>query len=198
MQSRFFPASAASRFGLVLMVAALLMLSLPATAALAQATATDDADDVQYTGVCQNIIGSIGAITQAQTGTATAVAVDEEGDDAAPTAEAAAEDSDSGSEAEVVDEEAGDGGEVVAPDRGVLATVAQEQGVTIAQVNECLNGVSDTDTDTAAGTATEKDVLASTIPEQKVLANTGGPALLLPALGLLLISSVAITNILRR
>lgn len=96
-----------------------------------------------------------------------------------------------------------------------VAEVAQEQGVSIAQVNECLNGAAGTGGDDAGDangdeasdtngdengdqTGDEADVIAATIPDQEVLANTGGPALLLPALGLLLISSVAIRNILRR
>lgn len=178
MQTRFFPASVASRFCLMGIVAALLMFSLPATVAFAQAVAIDDGDDVQYNGICQNIIGAIGDITQSQTGDANAAAADN-------------------SEA--------------------VAEVAQEQGVSIEQVNECLNGAAaggTTDetpggttnetTEGTNGTATitgdrEAEVLVETIPEQKVLANTGGPALvLLPALGLLLISSVALRNLLRR
>lgn len=169
MQTQFFPHSAASRFGLMVIVAALLMVVLPATVAFAQADdATGGGDDVQYNAVCQNILGAVGDITQGQTGNATAA-------------------SEQYSEA--------------------IAEVAQEQGVSIEQTNECLNGAADTggndtgdDTaDTGDDTASrEADVLASTIPDQKVLANTGGPALLLPALGLLLISSVALGNLLRR
>jgi len=147
-------------------------------------------DDVQYNAICQNIIGSIGDITQIQDGEANAAAMQY-------------------SEA--------------------VAEVAQEQGVSIAQVNECLNAAATEETtggttdettggttdettggttkentaDTTTGDNTtadaEAEVIADTIPDQKVLANTGGPALvLLPALGLLLISSVAIRNLLRR
>ena len=187
-------------FGLLL--AAFLLAMSPAVA--------QNGDDVQYTAACQNIIGSIGAITQAQSGTATAVVVDEEADEATLPPTEAAEASDAASRAEPVAEEepaeeepaaeevAGED-ELVMPDRGVLAMVAQEQGVTIAQVNECLNGVAGTDTDAEEVATDNKDaVLAETIPDQKVLANTGGPALLLPALGLLLISSVALRSFLRR
>ncbi len=175
MQTRFFPASVASRFCLMGIVAALLMLSLPATVAFAQAVAIDEGDDAQYDAVCQNILGAVGDIIQGQTGNATAA-------------------SEQYSEA--------------------VAEVAQEQGVSIEQVNECLNGAAgtggddtgdntgddtaDTGDDTADTASREADVLASTIPDQKVLANTGGPALLLPVLGLLLISSVALRNLLRR
>lgn len=178
-------------FGLLL--AAFLLAASPAFA--------QNGDDVQYTAACQNIIGSIGTITQSQSGTATALAVDE--DTPPPTATAEASDAESraepAAEEEPTAEEVAGEDEVVVPDRGVLATVAQEQGVTIAQVNDCLNGVDDTDdTDTNTADGVPRDVLTSTIPDQQVLANTGGPALLLPALGLLLISSVALRNLLRR
>jgi hypothetical protein len=115
-------------------------------------------DDVQYDAICQNILGSIGDISQGQTGNANVA-------------------SDRYSEA--------------------VAEVAQEQGVSLEQINACLNGASDTGTDTT-GTDNQDDVLASTIPDQKVLANTGGPALFLPALGLLLIFSIALRSLLRR
>ncbi len=224
MQTRFFPASAASRFGLMGIVAALLMFSLPASAAFAQdVIAIDEGDDVQYSAVCQNIIGSIGNITQSQTGTATAVAVDEDEEVGAvgTVSGEAAEGSDTEVDAQAEtdadavaeEDEPVEQGEAVA-DRGVVAEVAQEQGVSIEQVNECLNGAAgtggddtgdntgddtaDTGDDTADTASREADVLATTIPDQKVLANTGGPALLLPVLGLLLISSVALRNLLRR
>src|SRR5215204_3050078 len=85
----------------VMLLAAMLALVLAAAApALAQAVAIDEGDDVEYNAVCQNIIGSFGEITQAQYGTADAIAVD---------------------------------------DSAAAAEVAQEQGVSISQVNECLN-----------------------------------------------------------
>jgi len=152
-------------------IAALLIILV---LSVAPAFGQTQGDDVQYDAVCQNILGSVGDITQGQGGTASAA-------------------SRQYSEA--------------------VAEVAQAQGVSIAQVNECLNGAAGTDGDDngrdktdRAGTGGDDDrdvrsadgVLASTIPDQKVLANTGGPALLLPALGLLLISSVALRNLLRR
>ena len=166
------------------LVAAFLMFGLPAAVAFAQARG----DDVQYNAVCQNIIGSIGDIKQNQQGSANANATNGE--------------STSSQEASAV------------------AEVAQAQGVSIEQVNECLNGAAaggttdkttggttnettgGTTSETTAGTTaavnSKADVIASTIPDQKVLANTGGPALLLPALGLLVISSVGLRNLLRR
>jgi len=85
----------------VMLLAAMLAMVLAAAApALAQAVAIDEGDDVEYNAVCQNIIGGFGDITQAQYGTADAIAVD---------------------------------------DSAAAAEVAQEQGVSISQVNECLN-----------------------------------------------------------
>lgn len=123
--------------------------------------------------VCQNVIASVGDINQAQTSNTNA-ATDQYSD--------------------------------------ALAEVAREQGVSITQANECLNGAAgtggedtsdDTGTDGTGGdnagsTNTPEDVLSATIPDQKVLANTGGPAALLPALGLLLVSSLALGHLLRR
>ncbi len=87
-------------------------------------------------------------------------------------------------------------GAAVARTSNATAAVVQAQGITIAQVNDCLNGNAGGTEEVA--TDREENVLTATIPDQKVLANTGGPALLLPALGLLLISSVALRNLLRR
>src|SRR5215207_7392047 len=85
----------------VMLLAAMLAMVLAAAApALAQAVAIDEGDDVEYNAVCQNIIGGFGDITQAQYGTADAIAVD---------------------------------------DSAAAAEVAQSQGVSISQVNECLN-----------------------------------------------------------
>jgi len=84
-----------------MLLAAMLAMALAAAApALGQAVAIDEGDDVEYNAVCQNIIGGFGDITQAQYGTADAIAVD---------------------------------------DSAAAAEVAQEQGVSISQVNECLN-----------------------------------------------------------
>ena len=56
------------------MVAALMLVA--ASPAFAQAVAIDEGNDVQFNAVGQNIIGSVGDVTQTQVGTATAVAVD--------------------------------------------------------------------------------------------------------------------------
>lgn len=160
MQTRFLAVPLLRAIAVVLIV---LVLSV------APAFGQTRGDDVQYNAICQNILGSIGDITQGQTGDANAAA-------------------EQYSEA--------------------VAVVAQEQGVSIAQVNACLNGAAGTDTDGKGTKNVDTDdrdvatdnkdaVIAKTIPDG-VLANTGGPALLLPALGLLLISSVAIRNLLRR
>jgi hypothetical protein len=146
--------------------AALFVLGPTATAAFGQATAVDAGDDIQYSAVCQNIIGSIGDITQTQDGDADAVAVDN-------------------SEA--------------------VAAVAQYSGVSIGQVNECLNGqapldqnppgdenpppgeepkVVETFTKTPHG-----EVLTVSIPDQKVLADTGGMPL--PGLAIVGLSLMA-------
>ncbi len=147
---------------------------------------TEDKDeDVQINTICQNIIGSIGDINTSNAAIQYASAVGGNG---------------------------GGGEGAAGGDAEAAAEIAQETGFTIAQVNECLNGSADTDTDDTGtddtgtddtgtddtGTDDPGDVLTNTIPDEKVLANTGGPALLLPALGLLLISSVALRNLLRR
>ena len=178
-------------------VAALLMFALPAAVVFAQAVTNDDRDDISDNGTCQNIIGSVSDIDQNQQGSANAVAANGE-------STSSQEDS-------------------------AVAEVAQEQGVSIWQVNECLNGVvagttgptiadtttadtttadtttadtttADTTTaDTTADTNRQAGVITDTIPDQKLLVNTGGPALvLMPALGLLLISSLVLKNLLRR
>lgn len=143
---------------------ALFVLGPAATAAFGQATADDGGDDVQYSAVCQNIIGSIGDITQVQVGDADAVA-------------GTAADAQYSSEA--------------------VAEVAQEQGVSIGQVNECLNGQAPLDGD-GNGNGDDEDgvftitshgkVLTASIPDQKVLAATGGmplPGLAIVGLGLM-------------
>ncbi len=134
----------------VMLLAAMLAMVLAAAApALGQAVAIDEGDDVEYNAVCQNIIGAFGDLTQAQYGTADAIAVD---------------------------------------DSAAAAEVAQSQGVSIAQVNECLNNfdlngdgkitvveikkfgvVVAKKTVTATATATAK-ATATALPE------TGGPA----------------------
>src|SRR4028118_377348 len=111
----------------VMLLAAMLAMVLAAAApAFAQAVAIDEGDDVEYTAVCQNIIGSIGDINQDQSGEANAVATD---------------------------------------DSEAAAAVAQEQNVTIEQVNNCLNEV-DLDSDGFV-----------TVVEKKEFVSTGGGGL---------------------
>src|SRR5215207_4400318 len=64
----------------MLLAGMLAMVLVAAAPALGQAVAIDEGDDVEYNAVCQNIIGGFGDITQAQYGTANAIAV---GDSAA-------------------------------------------------------------------------------------------------------------------
>jgi hypothetical protein len=66
-----------------------------------------------------------------------------------------------------------------------IAEVAQEQGVSVAQVNECLNGAEGPGVRTTSGDDNPKaGVLAATIPD-KLLPNTGGmPLVGLAAIGL--------------
>src|SRR5215211_9192748 len=116
----------------VMLLAAMLAMVLAAAApALGQAVAIDEGDDVEYNAVCQNIIGGFGDITQAQYGTANAIAVE---------------------------------------DSAAAAEVAQEQGVSISQVNECLNNFA---TATATGTATavvKKTVTATAMAKKTATA----------------------------
>ena len=175
----------------VMLLAAMLAMVLAAAAPVfAQSTeidgdeneVTNEGADTQYNAVCQNIIGSIGDITQNQSGQA----------DAVSNASATADDD---SEA-TVDSEA-------------VAEVAQEQGVTIEQVNECLNdfdvdddGVVDVDetvvtvsaaaddegsaSAAAAGSASAAAGSASAAAE--VLPETGGASLLALGAGALLVA----------
>ncbi len=59
---------------LMLVVAMLAMVLAVSAPAFAQATAIDEGDDVEFNAGAQNIIGSVGDITQTQVGTATATA----------------------------------------------------------------------------------------------------------------------------
>ena len=141
---------------MLVVAAALLVLWLSASPAFAQ-----DGDNVQYSAVCQNILGAIDDLTAIQDGEANAAATQ--------YGEAA-------------------------------AVVAQEQGVTIAQVNECLNsfggkdfGGKDFD---KVGSDEEgkfkKGVLSDRIPKEVELADTGGvPLIGLAVIGLGMIAAGA-------
>ena len=138
----------------VMLLAAMLAMVL---AAAAPVFAQDDititqGDETQYNAVCQNIIGSIGAIDQDQDGVADGVAVD---------------------------------------DSAAVAQVAQEQGVTVEQVNECLNNF-DADADgfvevveiqvtTATATVSGGAAAAAALPA------TGGASLFALGAGALLV-----------
>jgi hypothetical protein len=117
----------------------------------------------QFSAVCQNIIGEIG-VTQSQYGNAAALAIGGGGGDS------------------------GGGGSARA-----VAQVAQAQGVSVAQVNECLNAADEGPGGDTTGEdgKVAADVIKGTIPDQKVLANTGGPVVLPLGLGLLLVASGA-------
>ena len=82
--------------------------------------------------------------------------------------------------------------------------IANATGIDVGTVNACLNGLADAPGDgtprgdtTSGGDTTggnrevAADVIIKTIPDQKVLADTGGPVVLLPALGLLLVTAGA-------
>ena len=126
-------------------------------------------DDVQYNAVCQNIIGQLGDINAGNVANQNVTATGGSGG------------------------EGGDGGDAEA-----VAEIAQETGVSIEQVNECLNGADingneDGDDEAkgesvnvnSANRAAEQQygVIAKTIPN-KPLPNTGGPSLI----GLMVIS----------
>ena len=165
----------------VMLLAAMLAMVLAAAAPVfAQSTeidgdeneVTNEGADTQYNAVCQNIIGSIGDITQNQSGDADAVS------DATATAD--------------------DESEATA-DSEAVAEVAQEQGVTIEQVNECLNdfdvdddGVVDVDETvvTVSAAADEASVAAagSASAAAEVLPETGGASLLALGAGALLVA----------
>ena len=122
---------------LAAMLAMVLVAAAPAFAQSATAGASAGAtavvggsDDGQYNAnaVCQNIIGSIGDITQTQSGDADAVAVD---------------------------------------DSAAAADVAQEQGVTLNQVNQCLNSA-DVDGD---GFVAPSEVVVSVSPSASASAS---------------------------
>ena len=122
---------------LAAMLAMVLAAAVPAFAQSATAGASAGAtavvggsDDGQYNAnaVCQNIIGSIGDITQTQSGDADAIAAD---------------------------------------DSAAAADVAQEQGVTLNQVNQCLNSA-DVDGD---GFVAPSEVVVSVSPSASASAS---------------------------
>ncbi len=100
----------------VMLLAAMLAMVLAAAApSFAQnVTAINEGDDVEYNAVCQNILGSVGDIT---TGNNTA--------DANASADASVD--------------AGNDSSVAVGNEAVAGEIAQDSGVTIEQVNECLN-----------------------------------------------------------
>jgi hypothetical protein len=82
---------------------------------------------------------------------------------------------------------------------GLPATVAFAQAVAIDDRADTTTADTTTADTTTADTNRQAGVITDTIPDQKRLVNTGGPALvLMPALGLLLISSLVLKNLLRR
>jgi hypothetical protein len=115
--------------------------------------------NVQYDAACQNIIGSFNAI-QLQVSVADANAT---GGDAAE----------------------GNGG----GDAEAVAEVAQEAGVSVAQVNECLNAAGEKTGVKAAANAAKAqyakaDVIPATIPKKPLPFTGGMPLLGLAALGI--------------
>jgi LPXTG-motif cell wall-anchored protein len=130
----------------VMLLAAMLAMVLAAAApAFAQTVAINEGDVTQYNAVCQNILGSMGDITNIQDGAANGVAV---------------------------------------ADSAAAAEVAQEQGVTIEQVNECLvtsaSASTAAEAQYAAGSASA--AAATTLPE------TGGASLFALGAGALLVA----------
>ena len=140
----------------VMLLAAMLAMVLAAAAPVfAQDITITQGDETQYNAVCQNIIGSIGDITQNQSGAADSIAID---------------------------------------DSAAVAQVAQEQGVTVEQVNACLNQF-DVDADgfvhvdeivTGTVTATATATVAATTTTT-VLPETGGASLFALGAGALLV-----------
>ena len=159
----------------------LAVLALSAVPAFGQARG----DDVQYNAVCQNIIGQIGDINANNTANQSVATDGGEGGEGG---------------------NAGDGGTGGAGAAGgnaeALARIAQETGVSIEQVNECLNAAGNgggedeeeaevNSANTAA--ARQYGVIAKTIPQTKALVNTGGPSLIGLAVISLAISVVGIS-----
>ena len=74
-----------------------------------------------------------------------------------------------------------------------VGVIAQEAGVSIEQINECLNGADlDGDVDKDLGDVdSKKGVLSASVPDVKSLVNTGGIPLLAGA-GMLLVAAIAV------
>src|SRR5918997_24126 len=136
----------------MLLAAMLAMVLAAAVPAFAQdVVAIDEGDDVEYNAVCQNILGSVGDITNTQDGDADAIATD---------------------------------------DSAAAAEVAQEQGVTIEQVNECLNEA-DLDGDGVVTVVELKKhvaVVVTSASASAVLPETGGASLFALGAGALLVA----------
>ena len=149
--------------------AVLLVLALSAVPAFGQ----NRGDDIQYSSVCQNLIGTFD-VTQNQYANAGATA-----------------------------NGGGGGEETGGGDARAIARIAQEQGVSVAQVNECLNGAAERGGDRALildakGDRHKEGVLAATIPD-KVLPFTGGvPLPGLAALGLAAVGVSVLRAVLSR
>ena len=72
------------------------------------------------------------------------------------------------------------------------AKVAQDSGVSVEQLNECLNGAADAGDDDGRGAVDDPDgVRSASIPDVKALVNTGGIPLLAGA-GLVLVASIIV------
>ena len=74
---------------LMVLAAMLAMMMAMAAPAFAQATAIDEGDDVEFNAGAQNLIGSVGEVTQVQVGEADATA---DNDSAAATSVSHAQD----------------------------------------------------------------------------------------------------------
>lgn len=153
----------------VMLLAAMLAMVLAAAApAFAQnVTAINEGDDVEYNAVCQNILGSVGDIT---TG----------GNVASAGADA---------DASVA---AGNESAVAVGNEAVAGEIAQKSGVTIEQVNECLNNA-DLDGDGFVTVVELEEhgvvvVAGSASAATATLPETGGASLIALGAGALLVA----------
>ncbi len=99
---------------------------------------------------------------------------------------------------QVVNAAQGQYGNATAIGDRAVAVIANEQNITVNQVNACLGTIGDDgnndDTDTtddATATDAEDDVMANTSPKTAVLPDTGGPSLLALGAGLALVAAAA-------